>query len=445
MSKGRGRRQCVGVLAVVGILGSLWFPLTLSGAGTGDPQVPVTIATDRPEAIYHVGETATFMVEVQPVSNAVQEGFSYTLSLDGAGDLGKGVLTLEDGRATVSGALDKPGILRCTVSREEDSKKRIVSRAAAAFDPEKIQPTATEPADFDAFWTEQEGGLAGVPLDARLVPMPQTNDTIEVFKISLANINDTRVYGFVAKPKAQGPFPAILNLPGAGVSSRNITVVTNYAASGFLAMEISAHDVENGLPPEQYKQLKKGKLRAYSWQGREHRDSCYFRRVFLGCVRAVDYLTSRPDWDGTHMIVKGSSQGGGLTLAATGLDPRVTAAAANVPGLCDHTGPLHGRPYGFPRFIHPGRAGTKYKPDPKIVAASAYYDVVNFARRIKVPVFVGVGLIDSTCPPTTIFSAYNTLSCPKQIDIAPLMGHGFSKSFKAAEKRWLLGQGGLQR
>jgi cephalosporin-C deacetylase-like acetyl esterase len=80
----------------------------------------------------------------------------------------------------------------------------------------------------------------------------------------------------------------------------------------------------------------------------------------------------------------------------------------------------------------------KKTPDPKIIAATAYYDTVNFARFVKVPVLMSSGLIDTACPPMTVLSIYNTLTCPKQIDLVPLLGHNRSRWFDALRNRFLV-------
>jgi cephalosporin-C deacetylase-like acetyl esterase len=80
------------------------------------------------------------------------------------------------------------------------------------------------------------------------------------------------------------------------------------------------------------------------------------------------------------------------------------------------------------------------KLNPAILQVSRYYDAVNFARRIKVPMIFGVGLIDTTCPPTTVFSAYNVVQGPKQIDIAPLMGHSFSPTYNKMMQKFIAEQ-----
>lgn len=260
------------------------------------PKVTVRVVTDRPDALYHIGEAAGFSIEVEQEEPFGQEAsVFYALSLDGVGDLGRGTTKLENGKAAVSGSLDQPGILRCTATFSPDGKQRITALAGAAFDPDKIEPTAIMPADFDEFWTAQKAELVKVPLDAQLEPVTDTNRAIEVFKLTLANVNGSRVHGYFAKPKGDGPFPAILTVPWAGVYSITPGWASGYAAQGFLAMGISAHDLEDGQPKEFYDKLAAGELNDYRNRGRDDRLTYYFHRVLLGCVRAVDYLVSRPE------------------------------------------------------------------------------------------------------------------------------------------------------
>ncbi len=95
--------------------------------------------------------------------------------------------------------------------------------ATAGFAPDTIAPTVEQPADFDAFWATGKDALAKLPVDAKLVPMPESsNGKVDCFHVSLQNVNaDTtgasRFFGVLCEPKGEGPFPALLQVPGAGV------------------------------------------------------------------------------------------------------------------------------------------------------------------------------------------------------------------------------------
>ena len=413
---------------------------------------PVSVVTDRVDAVYAKNDPISFNVKVlsgdAPAAGSVQ----YVISNDGMGSLKSGSADLQDGAAQIPWTQATPMIVRCTVTYTPTDGKPVSGMAAAAVAPYEIQPTATTPDDFMDYWNAQVADLEKVPVDAQLTPVAVVssdksgigsslsfNSQPIVYDITLANVNGTHVHGYFGRPKGDGPFPAILYIPGAGVSSASMNYALTMAAKGFLVMAISVHDLPNGQPAQFYKDQFAGPLKGYYLQGRENRDTYYFHRTVLGNIRSIDYLTSRPEWDHQHMIVNGSSQGGGMTLITTGLDPRVTAGAANVPALNDHSGRDFGRPSGWPQLAPLDANG---KLDPKILAVSRYYDAVNFARRIKVPMIFGVGLIDNTCHPTTVFSAYNVVQGPKKIDIAPLMGHAFDPAYTKMLDSFVLEQGG---
>jgi cephalosporin-C deacetylase len=113
------------------------------------------------------------------------------------------------------------------------------------------------------------------------------------------------------------------------------------------------------------------------------------------------------------VVVYGSSQGGFQGFAAAGIDERVTFFAAGVPAGCDHSGVVVARVNGWPKFVPNLPDG---KPDPKVLETSRYFDNVNFAAHTKARgAAVTVGFIDTTCPPTTVYAAYNALPVPKTI------------------------------
>lgn len=203
-----------------------------------------------------------------------------------------------------------------------------------------------------------------------------------------------------------------------------------WAQKGFLAMDINAHGIPNDQPDRFYTDLANGELKEYAFRGRESRETVYFLGMFLRLVRAIDFLTAQPDWDGRTVVVFGGSQGGAQAFAAAGLDSRVTFFAALVPAMCDHTGAVVRRVAGWPKLVPKSDNG---KPDAKVLEAARYYDAMNFAARIKAAGFVTVGFIDTTCPPTSVYAAYNALRVPKEIFNDPPSTHAISpKAMQAA-------------
>jgi cephalosporin-C deacetylase-like acetyl esterase len=150
----------------------------------------------------------------------------------------------------------------------------------------------------------------------------------------------------------------------------------------------------------------------------------------------VEYLKTRPDWDGKALVVMGDSQGGQQALMTAGLHPEnITAVLALVPAGCDMLGPQVGHAPDFTRWYF-NTAGGK-DPD-KVRQASRYYDTANFASLIQCPVLVGVGLRDEVCPPAGVFAAVNQIASPKELIILSKSGHQNVNGSQAPydERRW---------
>ncbi|NLO08053.1 MAG: acetylxylan esterase [candidate division WS1 bacterium] len=402
--------------------------LIATAAFAADPILEVI--QDREDGIYACGDTATFAVRLLVNDAPVQGTVGYHLSLDGVGQISAGELQVGAEPVTVSGSLDAPGVLRCTAWADVNGT-RYYGFGGAAYDPEQIGPSAAEPEDFDEWWAAQKALLAEVPMDAQLEERTPPAGVGALYKVSLANVDGRRVYGWLALPEGDAPAPGLMNFTAAGVSGTGYGTAAGGAANGFVAMHIIHHNFDVETPKEVTDAMKAGELAGYPHQGRESRETYYFRHVFLGCVRAIDLLTSRPEWDGEHLAVTGSSQGGGLSLVLSGLDDRVTALAANVPALCDHTGLQQGRASGWPRLI------PSDDPHGVVAQVAPYFDAVNFARRFDGDAWVTVGLIDRTCPATSVYCAYNALQGPKQILVYPRMGHAAPPEYGAARMTWL--------
>jgi gluconolactonase len=402
-------------LAVVVVLATL----PAATAFQKDPP-PVKVSCDRPEAMYKVGEEIKFQIE----SNIDGE-CTYFLSEDGFKQMAKSSEKLVKGKATtITGKLDHPGFLQVRVMV---GKQQFL--AAAAVDPTKIEPTAKMPADFDAFWDAGKKELAQVAIDAKLEHIAkQSDDRVDCYKISLGNIEGKRVYGWLSVPKGPGPFPAVLTVPGAGVYG--IGPDKGHAYLGALSMNIIIHDIPVDENKDFYDKMSAGPLKDYRDIGMGDKNKSYYRAVILGCVRCIDYLVTRDDFNKKELAVTGGSQGGALTLITSGLDPRVTLAAPNVAAMCDHSGMAFDRVSGWPHWLN--RAKNK----DKVLETSAYFDAVNFARKFKGKSVHGVGFIDSVCAPTTVYAAFNVHPEPKVMIDSPLMGHGTDPRWTKAREQF---------
>lgn len=390
--------------------------LFLVWAVRADEAPVLTVKTDRSNALYKKGEEAVFSIRLDQGGKPLPgKEVRWTIKKNGLTAVAGGTAALTDGTATVTAKLEEPGFLLCEVELPAESEP-IKGLGGAAFDPQDIKPSKVAPKDFDAFWKDQLAKLAAVPKNFTVTPVPSPVEGLETFDVQGDAVGKP-VSGYYAKPAgaAQGSLPALLTLHGAGVRSARLDGATMWARRGMLALDINAHGLPNGKPDSFYKELADGELKDYRSRGRTNRENIYFLGMFQRVIRALDFLTSQPEWDGRTLVVYGTSQGGAQALAGAALDDRVTFFVAGVPAMCDHSGRLAGRDPGWPKFV-PESASE----DSSVHTAVGYYDMVNFASRIKVPGFLTVGYIDTTCPPATVYAAYNQLGGEKKIydDIA---------------------------
>jgi cephalosporin-C deacetylase len=311
----------------------------------------------------------------------------------------------------------------------------------AAYAPERIEPAVENPPDFDAFWSEAKEALAKLPIDARLTPKPElSTGAADVYQVSLQNVGSdskgaSRFYGILAVPTAEGTFPALMSPPGAG--ARPYRGLVELAGKGYITLQVGIHGIPVDLPAEVYESLLAGPFnsgRGYTAFNLDDRERYYYRRVYLGCLRANDFLVRHPKWDKRNLVVTGGSQGGALTITTAGLDPRVTAIAPYYPALSDMAGYLKGRAGGWPHLFKEERDGHR---TPAKIRTAAYYDVVNFARRVRAPGLYSWGWNDEVCPPTSMHAAYNVVTAPKELLLAVETGHNTVPEETAKVDRWV--------
>jgi cephalosporin-C deacetylase len=170
----------------------------------------------------------------------------------------------------------------------------------------------------------------------------------------------------------------------------------------------------------------------------------YYRRVFADAVRAIEAARSHSAVDAERIAVTGGSQGGGITLAAAGLDPSVKAAMPDVPFLCMYrraTQLVNSMPYSeISNYLKTHRDKVE-----QVFETLSYFDGLNFAARAQASALFSAGLMDDICPPSTIFAAYNHYTGEKQIKVYEYNYHDGGGDYHAVEKMRFLDRLGPDR
>ena len=399
--------------------------------------VEVVVVPDHPDWTYRLGEPVKFTISVIQNGNFLKNAkVRYEIGPEKLDPLRKESGVLTNGTTTIEGGtLQTAGFLRCKAIAEVDGKE-YTELATAGFAPQDIKPTVDNPADFDAFWAKAKEDLAKMPLDARMTLLPERcTEKVNVYHVNIQNFRPgARLYGILCVPKKEGKYPALLRVPGAGVRPYNGDIAN--AEKGIITLEIGIHGIPVTMEASVYNDMVGGWLNAYWNYNMDDRDRFYYKRVYLGCVRANDFLTSLPQYDGSNLAVTGGSQGGALSIVTAALDSRVKWLGAFYPALADVTGYLKGRAGGWPHYFDKVNVTVNNKPEK--IATLSYYDVVNFARRLKVPGMYSWGFNDETCPPTSMYAAYNLISAPKELFLALETGHWTYPEQNEKVTNWLV-------
>lgn len=400
-------------------------------------EIRVMVSPDRADWKYGLNEKCTFTVRVLKAQNLLPGvTVDYELGPEMYPTETKTGVVLKDGKLTLKGTMKTPGFLRCKVKAHVDGRT-YEGLATAAYAPEELRPVSQLPDDFLKFWETTLANARQTPLNPTMTLLPERcTETSNVYEVSFqTKAWGGRMFGILSMPKAEGTYPALLRVPGAGV--RPYSGDTYLAPGKVIVLEVGIHGIPVTMQQSVYDNLAAGALNGYWNFCRDNRDQNYYNRVIVGALRAVDFICSLPQFNGKALGVTGSSQGGALSVITAALDSRVTFFGAVHPALCDHEAFLKKRAGGWPHYYY------QAEPTDKELKALRYYDTANFARCLKATGWFSWGYNDEVCPPTSMYAAYNAVTAPKELHLYLETGHYWYQEQWEEWQDWLRKQLGL--
>ena len=291
-----------------------------------------------------------------------------------------------------------------------------------------------KPADFESFWDRGLAEMRAIDARVELVPHPLSANFAECFDLYFTGVGGSRVYAKYLRPKGiSQPHPAIVQFHGySGSSGADWNEKLNYVAQGYSVASLDCRG--QGGQSEDLGGVRGNTLRGHIIRGLDHdAESLYYRQVYLDTAQLAGIVMDMPEVDATRVGALGGSQGGALTIACAALEPRIKLAAPIYPFLSD-----------YQRVWEMDLAVAAYEElktyfrqfDPRhlrqaeIFDRLGYIDIQHLAPRIRAEVLMGVGLMDTVCPPSTQFAAFNKIPGTKNYVLYPDFGHeglpGFS-------------------
>lgn len=282
------------------------------------------------------------------------------------------------------------------------------------------------PSDFDAFWDIALAELDQIDPQIEVIASDFYTSFAKCSHLYFTGVGGARIHTKLLRPRlTPGPHPAILMFHGYSGSSGDWSNKLGYVAQGLTVAALDcrgqgglSQDVGGVTGTTLYGHIVRG------LDDPPHK--MLFRQIFLDTVQLARIVMAMENVDGERIGVTGDSQGGGLALACAALEPRIQRASPVYPFLCDYQrvweidlakdAYLELQQY-FRRF------DPRHTREQEIFEKLGYIDVQHLCPRIQAEVFMSVGLMDTVCPPSTQFAAYNKIKSQKSMDIYPDHGH----------------------
>lgn len=402
-------------------------------------EVETVLTTPSKDGIF--GDNAVYKFSVRNTYNVAQEGkVSYLVTTE------KGEPVKRD---SIKVTIPKKGssVYNFTIAGLKSGFYKVnfminvsyyddTTRKAFGIRPAEIRSDHPKPADFDSFWEKNKAELAKIPPNFKMVPLPDsTKEGRLVYRFEMRSLDSITISGYITMPatkKKNKKFAVLLGLPGYQVAVHPMMGTDDDLA--IITLDVRGQGMSRDVIHTRRDD--------YIFYHIENKEKYVMRGAIMDCVRAVDFIFSRPELDHDKIIVSGGSMGGFLAIATAALDSRVKLCSAQNPIMSD----VHNLEGKVEWPLQDITQYIKTQPDltmQKVINNLDYFDAKNFATNLRVHTLLGMGLLDHLVPPSNAFAVYNNINYKKHIIIFKDLGHEVGQAYKDYEGRWMRDTFGL--
>lgn len=305
--------------------------------------------------------------------------------------------------------------------------------------------TNPRPADLDSYWDTALAALETHDPQVSMTPAAFQTPGAACFDLWFTGTGGSRIHAKYLRPiRAKGPHPAILHFHGYTGSSGAWVDHLPWVGAGY---SLFALDVRGqGGESEDLSRFRgptfKGHIIRGLLDGPEH---LFYRDVFLDTVLLARIAMNQGEVDPERVYATGWSQGGALTIACAALEPRIARIAPVYPFLSDYKR-VWEMDLGCDAYEELTHFFRRFDPtharEVEMFTVLGYIDIQFLAPRVTASVLWGLGLMDTTCPPSSQFACYNKLSntASKEMAIYPDFAHEIIAELKDRIFQFLVDQ-----
>nr|WP_262918367.1 acetylxylan esterase [Mucilaginibacter straminoryzae] len=320
--------------------------------------------------------------------------------------------------------------LTINVTDYDDTIRRVFG-----VSPKKIRSTTEKPADFDVFWRDARDSLARVPMEAKVTLMPNMEKgNTSCYLVEMKSYDNLLVRGWLTIAKNRKPgdkFPVWLVVPGYGGTG----VKPIYGSTELAVFAFNCRG--QGNSKDKINPTKEG----YLTTGIESRYKYIYRGAIMDCIRAVDFIFSRPELDSKNIIISGGSMGGYLAIATASLDKRIKLCSANNPVFCSYRDLVGNKDWPMSDFMKYSKA--RRLPLEKILKTLDYYDLKYFSPNLTCPSLIGISLLDNLAPPYNEYVMLNNIKAKYKLFVYPNLGHEVPPPLFTYLSNWMMDEFGM--
>lgn len=300
------------------------------------------------------------------------------------------------------------------------------------------------PPQLDAYWDRALAEMHALEPDVELRPSAFRAPGAECFDLYFTGVGGARIHAKYLRPAVRAkakPHPAVVQFHGYTGQAGDWHDKLSWVALGF---SVAALDCRGqGGSSQDPGGVTGTTFRGHIIRGlQDGPEKLLFRQIYLDCAQLAGIVMNFSEVDPARVGAIGGSQGGGLTLACASLEPRIKRAAPTFPFLCDYkrvwemdlAKDAYEEIRTFFRQFDP-----QHQREDEIWTTLGHIDVQHLVRRLRGDVLMGVGLMDTICPPSTQFAAFNKITAPKQLEVYPDFGHEGLPGFGDKVMQFMLG------